>query len=116
MRLRSNPILFAVTYEIVTPESASEGDADERGTITEGSCLYDAIQDVNRTRTCKVDGVMAVEADVSPMRGQRVRWVTVINGTEFETGAEESRSLHIPESVTPASSRRIARLLGVTHS
>lgn len=116
MRLRSNPVLFAVTYEIVTPESAEQGDVAERGYITEGSCLYDARQDVSHTRTAWVDGVMAVETDISPMAGQRVRWVTVINGCEFETGAQESRSLHIPESVTPASSRRIARLLGVTHS
>lgn len=116
MRSRNEPVLFSVTYEIVTPESAEHGDAAESGYITEGSCLYDAIQDVRRTRTSRVDGVAAVETDVSPMRGQRVSWVTVINGMEFGTGAQESRSLHIPESVTPASSRRIAKLLGVTHS
>lgn len=107
---------YSVTYEIVTAESAESGNADERGDIDTGVTLREAFNLVNHTRTSRVDGVMAVESDCSPMRGQRVGFVTVINGTEYETGAQESRSLHIPESVTAASSRRIARLLGVNHS
>ena len=34
---------FNVTYEIVTEESAAEGDAEERGFIAEGLTLRDAV-------------------------------------------------------------------------
>ena len=104
---------FAVTYEIVTPESAERGDADERGYVWETATLRDAIQDVRRTRTAQCDGVESVETDRDPCIVGRVRAVTITNGAEFRTGASESRTLHIPDSVTLATSRRIARLLGV---
>src|SRR6187401_3245659 len=102
---------FSVTFDIVTPESAEHGDFDESGFIEEALTLRDAVQEVFSTRTSACDGVSSIEADSAPIRG-RVRWVTVCNGMEFETGAQESRALHIPESVSEASSRRIARLLG----
>jgi len=100
------PTLFDVTYEIFTPESAAEGDADERGFISENVSLRDAMQDLHATRTNEVDGVESIECDTSP------RWVTVCNGMEYLTGATESRSLHIPDSVSDATARRIARLAG----
>ncbi len=103
--------LFDVTYEIVTPESAEDGEAEERGFIGEGLTLRDAVWEVQATRTNAVDGVECIECDSWPCR--RPRWITVNNGMEFETGANESRSLHIPSTVTPASARRIARLIGV---
>jgi hypothetical protein len=102
--------LFDVSYDIVTPESAEHGDVDERGFISQGETLREAIKLVHRTRTNKVDGCN-VEADTT--RGNRYRWVTVSNGAEFETGAHETRYLHIPLHVTHASARRIARLAGV---
>lgn len=102
---------FNVTYEIVTPESAEHGDAAERGFISEGVSLRDAFADLNATRTNQVDGIEAIEADSSPCVAPR--WITVYNGTEFRTGATESRSLHIPDNVTAASARRIARYCGV---
>lgn len=107
-------VKFAITYEIVTPESAEHGDADERGYIIEDTDLRDAIQLLHRTRTNRVDGVSAIEPDSSPC--VRPRWVTLTNGMEFETGAVESRSLHIPDTVTASSARRIARLAGATLS
>jgi hypothetical protein len=102
---------FPVTYEIVTPESAAEGDADERGYIEDGARLRDALEAFRQTRTCQVDGIQSIEPDSHPC--ERPRWFTVNNGPEFDTGARESRSLHIPETVTRASARRIARLAGV---
>lgn len=101
---------FSVTYEIVTPESAEHGDADERGYICEDSDLRSALTDVHETRTSLVGGVEYVECDSYPTTAPR--WITVTNGMEFETGAHESRSLHLPASITPASARRIARLAG----
>jgi len=102
---------FNVTYEIVTPESAEHGDAEEMGFISEDVRLSQAIYDVMGTRTSKVDGVNCIEP--SDSHGANFRWITIMNGMEFETGAFESRSIHIPEQVTPSSRVRIARLLGL---
>ena len=101
---------FSVSFEIVTYESAENGDAAERGVIDDALPLRDAINEVHRTRTNLVGGVEAIEADSWP--AGRVRWVTVFNSAEYETGARESRTLHLPDTITPASSRRIARLVG----
>jgi hypothetical protein len=96
--------LFNVTYEIVTQESAEHGDSEESGFVCEGFSLRDAVALVSK------NGVECVECDSSPC--DVPRWITVINGMEYETGAQESRSLHIPDSVTPSTARRIARLMG----
>lgn len=101
---------FNVTYEIVTPESAEYGVAEFCGFVAEGVSLREAIGAVFGTRTSRVGGVVAIEANEFPMMAPR--WVTVHNDTEFETGAQESRSLHIPDSVTASSRCRIARLMG----
>ena len=102
--------MFCVSYEIVTEESAENGEAEERGVIDEELTLRDAIKEVHRTRTNLVGGVEAIQPNSWPV--DRVRWITVHNSTEYETGARESRTLHIPDTITPASSRRIARLVG----
>lgn len=101
---------FNVTYEVYTEESVENGDSAESGFIGKDLSLRDAIRHVGGTRTNRVDGAN-VEANEWPCIAPR--WITVNNGMEFDTGEYESRSLHIPESVTPASRRRIARLLGV---
>ena len=101
---------FNVTYEIVTPESAENGDVDESGFIAENVSLRDALALVSETRTSRVGGVECSECDSSPC--SHPRWITVMNGMEFETGAQESRSLHIPDGVTASTARRIARLMG----
>lgn len=103
---------FAVSFEIVTPESAADGEADARGFICEGATLRDALTDLHRTRTAHCDGVTAIECDSSPC--DRPRWVSVRNGAEYRTGATESRALHIPETVSRSSARRIARIAGAT--
>jgi hypothetical protein len=103
-------VLFNVTYSVVTPESAEDGEADECGFIDRGMTLRDAIKATQDTRTNRVGGVECTEPSCYPI--STPCWITVINSMEFETGASESRSLHIPGSVTTASARRIARLLG----
>ena len=108
------PRKFNVTYQIVTEESAAAGEADEYGHIVEEVTLKEAIDEVNRTRTNLVDGVVAIELDACPT--DRPRLITITNGPEFRTGSVESRTLRIPDTVTDASARRIARLLGVNPS
>jgi hypothetical protein len=100
---------FTIAQEIVTPESAERGDAESREMLGAFS-LRDALSELHRTRTAYVGGVECIEPDSHPC--DRPRWITVVNGPEFETAAQESRALHIPESVTRSSARRIARLAG----
>lgn len=96
---------FNVTYEIVTEESAQDGEAEESGFISENVSLRDAISDFCGTRTNRCDGGDGIH--------DGGRWFTVNNGMEFETGAYESRSLHPPRNITRSSYKRIARLIGV---
>jgi hypothetical protein len=103
--------MFSVTYEIVTKESAREGDVAESGFISQGSTLRDAIADVRATRTSEVDGVAYIEP--SDSRIGNARSVTIGNGMEYLTGAYESRSIHFPDNLTSATRVRIARILGV---
>lgn len=103
---------FSVTYEVVTPDSAGEGEAAVSGFIVQDVSLRDAVEAFNETRTSQVDGVECVECDEYPIRSPR--WVTVFNGREYETGAQESRSLHFPKHLTAASRVRIARLCGAS--
>ena len=102
---------FSVTYEIVTEESAAEGDAAERGYEVEDGTLREAVRALFGTRTNLVDGIESISTDSWPCRDPR--WITVTNGMEFETGDNESRSLHLPRELTRATRRRIARLCGV---
>jgi len=101
--------MWHVTYDIVTEESAEYGDAEEIGFISEDSTLRDAISDLFETRTSHCDGIEYIDANSS---SEDARWITVGNGMEFKTGARESRSLHIPDHITPASRARLCRLLG----
>ena len=101
---------YAVTYEIVTPESAEHGDAEERGYIAQGVSLREAIRAVYETRSDGQCGAIeCVEASASVP--SEMRWISVYNGAEYETGAHETRSLHIPEHVTPSSRARLLRLV-----
>lgn len=100
---------FAVTFEIVTPESAEQGDAAERGPILGGATLREAVRAWRETRTAECGGVECIEADRDPRAG--ARWLTIRNGMEFRTGAYESRSLHFSDNLTDATRERLCRLL-----
>jgi hypothetical protein len=101
---------FAVTYDITTHESAEHGDCEESGFIDSDMTLREAIAAVLSTRTCHVDGITAIEPNESPAIAPS--WVTVTNGMEYLTGAYEQRALHMPDTLTPATRRRICRLVG----
>ncbi len=98
---------FNVTYEIVTPESAKHGDAEERGFIAENVSFREAVDLLFQTRTSHCDVGNGLEPNCSH---RPARWWTMHNGMEYRTGAYENRSLHIPDNVTDASRERIAFL------
>ncbi len=100
---------WRVSYEIVTPESAAEGEAEERGMITEGEGV--TLRHALQLATGSLSHYAAESANEWPIRAPR--WFDFDFSECFQTGAHERRSLHVPDSITPASRRRLARLLGV---
>jgi len=95
---------FNVTYEIVTPESAAYGEAAESGFVA---------KDIGLREAADMVGNWAVEADCYPVTlATPPRWLTNCEYCESITeGSRESRSLHLPANVTPATAMRIARLM-----
>lgn len=105
---------FSVTYEIVTPESAEHGDADERSFVIQNGRFRSSMELLFETRSNTADGIAALEASAWPE--EHARWFTVTNGPESDTGAVESRSIHWPDSITLASKARIIRLCKRGHA
>lgn len=101
---------FAVTFETFTPESVEIGDADERGFVEERATLRDCIPAIAYGFSCPSH---CARPEPNATQG-RVRWLTFAGYRSTRDGDnhDESRALHIPESVTAASTRRIARLFG----
>ena len=90
---------YSVTYDIVTPESAENGDVAEAGYVAEDVSLRDAI---------------AAVGGVCYEHNGGYEWFTNCEyNLNYGTGAQESRSLHLPDGITGASRVRIGRLLGV---
>jgi len=102
---------FNVTYEIWGEADAEAGDTDRRGFISEDTDLRSAVTDLFETRTAHCSGIECVEPNCCRPDFQNARWITAYNGMEFLTGDRESRSLHFPESMTPASRARLCKLL-----
>jgi hypothetical protein len=96
-------VRFSVTFEVVTPESAENGEADSSGYAIEGASLREALDALG----CGEGGVEANEYPI-----EDPRWITA-HDVERATGETENRSLHFPDSVTPSTKIRICRLLGV---
>lgn len=104
---------FNVTFERITAESAENGEAESIGFVAEDCDLRDAIRYV-----CGFPDpswLPHCEADSWPVTAPR--WFTFYktnDGTReyFEKGVEENRAIHLPETATPATRRRIARLFG----
>lgn len=95
---------FAVTYEIVTPQSAEHGEAEEDGFEMEAGTLRDAWQVVRWGAAC-------IEANEYPIISPR--WVMFYGAdTSCVDGSIKNYSVHFPANITPASARRVARLLG----
>jgi hypothetical protein len=95
---------FSLSFEIVTPESAEHGEADSRGMIAEGLTLRDALALFEQERSGGY-----VESDSYPV--MRPRWFTCYGEPDSVDGSTRSVSLHLPESISEGTRRRIGRLL-----
>jgi hypothetical protein len=102
---------FNVTFEIVTDESAAEGEAAESGFVAENISLREAIENLSAaSNSCEL---ASIDADSWPIsRDNPPRWITYQYGRDWEYGESESRSIHFPRGITASSAIRIARLLG----
>lgn len=99
--------MFNITYEIVTEESAENGEAEETGFEHEGLSLREAF-DVMRWHG------HALEADSFPISLQSPpRWLSWEGEQNYRTGAWTYRSLHMPAKLTPSTKLRIARIFGL---
>lgn len=87
----SKPFMVGKTYEIVTPESAEHGEADEHGWV------FDAEPMTLRETVREIQKLGAFEADSSPVpqKGTRLTLYQSDGDVDYGTGAETREALHI---------------------
>jgi len=108
---------FFVTYEIVTPESAENGEAAEGGFAMPGGWQYELPADCcgAAAGAFKAQHALDLRSAVGMMGSVEDSglWFSETEGrVDYQDGSETRYSLHCPESITASSYRRIARLLG----
>lgn len=97
-------MLFDITYEIITPESAENGDVSDSGFEHEQVTLREAY-DILR-------GAEYAESSEYPIRAPR--WITFYKTDEnYSTGEVKNMSLHFPHDLSAASRIRICRLFQI---
>lgn len=108
--------MFSVTFERYFPHDDADDvcEPDERGFVIENVSLRDAVRLGLEAR--EPSWLNTPEADSYP--ASNVRWLSFhrwndCTREQIERGIVEDRSLHLPNNITPASRRRIARLFGV---
>ena len=102
---------FAVTFERWDEEALEAGDTDERGFVIQDATLREAIElGLEYTRPSWSGPCEPDTSDPGHIRS--LSFYDWNEGTRerYTTGIIEERALHIPDHITPASRRRIARL------
>jgi hypothetical protein len=104
---------FSVTFERYFPHDEGEDicDADERGFVIEDVTLREAMRLGLEYLRPSWSGPCEASDSYGP------RWLSFYKWNDctrenIEQGITEDRALHIPDSVTPASRKRICRLFG----
>ena len=103
---------FTVTYEIVTHESAENGDFEEIGHVLPG----DWKEPINRTKMSPADCAMTLREALQlahPQVDSGAWWQEVDGREDYRTGSRETRAIHPPKNITPSSYARISRILGL---
>jgi hypothetical protein len=91
---------FNVTYDIVSNESAENGEVEDLGFIAENVSLREGITLLG-SDSLHVDGYNLDCQDFT---------ITVKHSRDFLSGLFESKYLHIPRTATPSSLKRIHSL------
>ena len=94
---------FLVTFQRFTPESLEHGEAEESGVLYESASLREAVEELSYA----AGGIHASEHPaVCPA------WIMgAYTHDDPQTGEFGNLSLHFPAHITPASRRRVLRLL-----
>ena len=93
-------MLFDITYEIITPESAEDGENVESGFTMQEVSLRDAWDFLRWEGYCEAsDGTISA-----------ARWLTFYGEQDYATGNHTNYSLHFPAKLSQYSRVRIARL------
>ncbi len=103
-------MMFRVCYEIVTPESAENGDVAEQGFVTPGEWRWNAdtfLDGPAMAMTLREAMQLCYPVEESGY------WWSGEPVQDYRTGAWERRSIHPPENITASSYGRVARLLGL---
>lgn len=93
---------FNVTFETITPESAEQGDFADSGYMASDVPLREALSAIGRWYT-RSRGAGLEDAG---------RWFNTIDDEiDYRTGEHTRYAIHPPKGITPASYRRVARVL-----
>lgn len=88
--------LIRTTFEVVTPESAEEGDAAERGWVDETGERHTVAGAIRELEGCEASS-SAFHPGI---------WYTEAEGTtDYETGAVTTRSYHLVASLSASNVR-----------
>lgn len=97
-------MLFDITYERITPESAENGDCAESGFHMEQVTLREAFDVLRNADTA--------EANEYPVRAPD--WITFYEvEQDFATGEVTNMALHFPRHMTRASRIRVCKLFRI---
>lgn len=104
---------FRITYDIVTPESAEQGDTAENGFVDPRFNLKIPVEEIKGPATDEEYGWTLAQAALFLGRGcmeDSGNWFSNCDGhVDYQSGAETRYMLHPPENITGASYERLAR-------
>ena len=103
---------FKVTYYIMTPESAEEGDFDQTGFVLPGGWnipIDEALADIEADYRMTLREAL----DLAQPDEDCGNWFaeTTTDRCDYASGAYEQRSIHPDRDITPSSYRRIKKLI-----
>lgn len=108
-----------ITYDLISPESAEEGDVEERGYYAPGGWTFpdpgytgERAREFGADNALSVDEVLRWAQDRGPWHGERGTYYDEGDpDTDYSTGEETRYAVHF--EVSPGTLKRIERLLGV---
>lgn len=116
-RISNRRQTMRITYEVITPESAEEGDAAERGFVEPRFNIKVPIEEViGNESEWPNESLEWTLQEAEQFLGRNAmedsgRWFSTIDPErDFQTGAEIYYSLHPAATVTTASYERLARV------
>jgi hypothetical protein len=88
---------LSITYQIVTPESAEQGDVEESGFALEDSECMD-VEEVQSEIAFHTGSFQGFEASNSGAVASSTYWSTVDGEEDYETGALKFYAVHLSDA------------------